>query len=52
MVSVSLRACRVLRTETLMFHYLRYLRFTNVSTPKKILAVRLVDRLAEMLRLE
>ena len=33
--------------ETLIFHFLRYLRFKNIPIPKKILAVRLIQALAK-----
>jgi hypothetical protein len=34
-------------TETLVFHFLRYLRFGNITLPKKILATRLIEHLTK-----
>jgi hypothetical protein len=33
--------------ETLVFHFLRYLRFGNITLPKKILATRLIANLTK-----
>lgn len=37
--------------ETLIFQYLRYLRFPNLPNPKKILAARLIENLSSVLHI-